>query len=152
MIRGFQCPHRSSENTGNIFVLHFVEIVHIEDEPLLLGQAQYGLLQQSLYFIAVEPFVAFEPLCQKRVFPVDGNIVLLTLWPKTSMSHLWRYGTTTSTDVLRLGNKRYSTTLSKKYFATSRRHHRAKRPFYVSASIAIGCNASRQERKPPDIA
>lgn len=65
VVRGFQRTHRRAENTGDVFVFHFVEVVHVEYEPLFLGQAQHGLLEQSLYFVAVEPFVAFEPFYQE---------------------------------------------------------------------------------------
>ena len=54
VVGGLQRPHRGSEDFGNVLVGEVLEVLHREDQPLLLGEPCHSFHQFLLQCVTVE--------------------------------------------------------------------------------------------------
>ena len=77
-----QRSYTGTQNLRHLFVFHFLEIFQVEDDALLLGQLQDGLLEELLRFVAVEVRVTLQFVGQGRVGIVDRRFSARCLFRK----------------------------------------------------------------------
>ena len=75
MIGGFQGSHRRAHNLLHLFILHIVNIFHVEDETLFLREGENRFLQFELDRIAIEVAIALQAFQQEQVGIIHRDLI-----------------------------------------------------------------------------
>lgn len=74
VVGSLEGTYTRAQNIGNLFILHLVEITHIEHYALFLWKSGYGLLQSLLKLIAIEIMVGLK-LFEKKVIVCPVKLI-----------------------------------------------------------------------------